>query len=708
MNLKQFLNKLFKKNSGNTSDIATYGNLASIPSRSELNNDSEIDRIKEIYEYILKQDKTITSNELHLKEFQEDITMNLKLLMRISLYNDNLELDDEKIIKNLITCGKLKLYLQNIVNTEKEIKYSLVALKELEKKNTKIKYFLNRRSSIKEEINNLLGILCNLNNQKNAIFHKVNACFAEYKTNINKVVKKDQYLEKRYKKLREYVSLLGIEDDSLNYDNIYLKIGALERSLEIYTYQNQSLVLKMRNKLNDNISENELTKLESLFRIFLEFGYDIITDDDIDKLYRIKFNCKVRNIYTTKRNPFLKLDDDDRDFLEYFEYGQCISEIIEDIITDKDGIVSKQFNTHDKNFWDSFKSFMSYNNSYYDCNYILENRIVLAFILSIHNSDAKSFFENYLVNTKKCLKGYDRNIFDLEEMVPIKTIFEIFDSKVLFNLASYFDEEIFIDNNFKIIWLNNLYNLTNNNSMDKEAYYIPEGIAVLARTNLNLDHKTNELISSFFNRKKCKIIYTPRSLKKLSVETFDELFIKKLILNEGLEEFTRSPCSSCLSAKEIIIPTTLIKFDPSLLYYTRTESITINDVSHSSIYSSPDNLWINFLKIFIRNPLNEYQYTPLEYFRILKKGVFICYLKELIFIVNNEKITFNHIMIRECIDNAFTNYFKTPPISSSGSVLGYINGAQIFEDSLLQSISTEIRFKLMRSVEKPPINLRHF
>lgn len=590
--MKFFMNLFKKRKNINTAhEVATFNNLVAIPKREDFNDDIsniKINNFKEFLRSILMQDKTITSKLLHFIDFQKEIDMNLELLMNISFnFEKEILSDEEKRVRSLIIYAKLKLYLDKIVELEKEIKYNYIALEELKKellKNTKIKYLINRRNTISEEENNLLGILCTLMNQKYAIYHKVEACSLEFKTiNFKEGDIKSNYLESRYQKLMEYANILHIKD-SYNFEDIVIKIAYLERELEIYAYNHKDDIDVMRSiieeyYLHNYFSDNDLKEIETKYRVLDEFERDIVTMEDLYSLYKLKFDYLVKDIYTQDGSKFLGIDDERRDFIEYSIYGTIVMEMIEDLLMDKNQNLTNQFDTKKEGFWKLFKELLSTNNtkmynSTYDVNAILTNNLVLAFLVATYHNKLLNFFNNFIIKTPNTIL----NLIDLEKTIPLSTFIKIYnigdrlfyiDAEHLKYYTNLFYET---EKNEKLIkyyssleTLSNIYSMVKKESKELpedirlDRYRIPEGIVSLCRIQQpTLVYSEKSLvIDRLLAPGKGKHVYTPKSLKELNTSALGSITMIELILNEGLKKLLVDKRSNIIVTKGIVIPSTL-------------------------------------------------------------------------------------------------------------------------------------------------------
>ena len=593
-----FFINLFKKGNNNN-NIATFGNLVTIPKREDFNNADLLKaaKFKEEYSQLLSQNKTLTSIILHDNSLQEELNMNLELLMRISS-NAEIEIltDNEKRIKSLITYSKLELYVYKIVELENEIKLKILALNELKKeliKYTKIRYFINRRNCINDEINNLTGLLCVLNNQKCAIYNKVNACAIEYKTIINDDVLKDEdndYLTNRYQKLLEYAKVL-LDDKEIEYANsfedITIKVAAFEQELEIYAYTHSKDIKEMRftlfkynqfleyNYLGHSkpyeFTKDDLRNLEIKFRVFDEFGKNIVTIEDLFDLYQFKFDYKTIDIYYHNNGPFD--DEEKRDFTEYSIYGNIILEMIEDLKLDKGGSLSKRFGKKSKEVLNNIDKILTNQDGEYDTDYILNNNLVLSFLLAIHDDVLTKFFDNKKVPTPIVFQKIVYGRMDFEDELSLSSFYKFYWTMINSDLKT---SDLFTLGSFSL-YSNNWYHLTdlekkiaslyeinaiitqkNATNEKSDCYFMPEGIK--SWSNPFVEAVMPNLTDAVINKK----FYTAKSLVKLSTYALKDLEVDELILNEGLRKlYVRYPTEydsnfqNPIKVNNLVLPSTL-------------------------------------------------------------------------------------------------------------------------------------------------------
>ena len=621
MKLKKFFNNYFKKH--NTSNfIATFGNLVDMPKREDFSDELsnlKIDELKAFFRDILSKSKTLTSTSIHDEHLQQELDMNLDLLMNISFDKEIEPLnDEEKRIRSLIIYSKLKLYLNRIIELENEIKYRIIALKELEKESFgfSIKSIFNRKSLVKEEINNLLGILCVLKNQRYAIFSKVNACSTEFKTinNSNEEIELSgsKYLTSRLKRLEGYADIILTQEqinDVNSFDEPINQTAALERYFEIYSYTHSNDVDQLRDDLfyytrnfrtmvkyemPKSFDINSLKSIEAKLRVLDEFGKNIVSTEDIFNLYKLIFNYKTVDIYQSMETSlFLGIESDERDFTEYSVYAQIVMQMIEEIRNDKDHLLTYQFDTKHKDFWNTFNAILNPGadtvyDGVYDANAILTNNLSLAFLLATYSFGLKSFFKKVMIKTPEYMqnirnddnipieKHYELKLTDKISLESFVTVFDIIDN--LYYLDRY-TLDYFLNNDFRLIA--DIYKMIHPSvlgrtpELTEAKHIIPEGIITMIKRskNQNMYSKSDLVFDGLVNPGQSKEIYLPSSLKETNTTVFEGKFFKSIIFNNGIEKFYIDQKNEPIKANKVIIPSTMAleKYNSSL-YTGNTEN----------------------------------------------------------------------------------------------------------------------------------------
>ena len=308
--LKSKLIKVEYKTLINISDIIK------IPTRDFFQDDIDkiklIDKYKSDYLKALSKKNIVTTLDLDSNTLKKDMGMIMDLLLHnIFLESDISSLSNEEL---LIQKHKLKLYYDEINNMYTDAITRLVALKELYDK----KQVLRRnRICLAEEINQLSNSLVIFLNQQASIVKELKT----YQTllNINSNDVDSTLLYYRYDKLLFMSDGIINKDDLDKFLSIEEKIAYIEIILEKYTYQNKDEISKLKNELfnlfytsKDRKDKNKLLKqiidLEKKFLLFYEYGFNLISEEDINTLYEIKFDILNCDIDYLRKSPIDKND----------------------------------------------------------------------------------------------------------------------------------------------------------------------------------------------------------------------------------------------------------------------------------------------------------------------------------------------------------------------------------------------------------------
>ena len=623
MKFKDLFTSFLKSKHDDNNALATFGNLVEMPKRKDFNDELsnlKIDELKSFFRDVLNKSKTITSSSLHDDSLQQELDMNLDLLMNIS-FNEEIELlnEEEKRIRSLIIYSKLKLYLNRIIELENEIKYRLIALKELQDESIfKIKHFFNRKNAIKDEINNLLGILCILKNQRHAIFSKVNACSIEFKTINNPdeelKISGSKYLASRLKRLKGYADVVLSQeqiDDINSFDEPINQTAVLERYFEIYSYTHSNDVDQLRDDLfyytrnfrtmvkyemPKSFDINSLKSIEAKLRVLDEFGKNVISMKDIFNLYKLIFNYKTVDIYQSMETSlFLGIDSDERDFTEYSVYAQIVMQMIEEIRNDKDHLLTIQFDTKHKDFWNTFNAILNPGvdtiyDGIYDANAILTNNLSLAFLLATYGFDLKRFFKKVMIKTPEYMQNTrnDDNVplkdhyeFKMADKISLESFVSVFN--ILDNL--YYLDRYTLDYflNYDLRLVADIYKMIHPSVLGRtpefteSKHIIPEGIITMIKRSKNQDmYSISDLVfDGLVNPGQSKEIYLPSSLKETNTPVFEGKYFNSFIFNNGIEKFYIDKNSKPIFANKLVIPSSMSIEKYSSNYYIRNAQESI-------------------------------------------------------------------------------------------------------------------------------------
>lgn len=580
---------------------------------------------KKTYINILSQNGILTSKAIHLETFQQDLNMNIDLLLNISL-----EEEKEESLKAMVTIAKLRLYLVEILKLNTDTKLRFIALNELQKeliKNIKLRYIPNRKNCINEELNNISISLLMFETQKSAINIEVNNCYLKLKLVTNKPLPEElEKLTNKYNKLLDTAKLLLNEEninDINNFDNIIIKMAALEKQLEKYVYthsknfENIQEELKYLSSIPNKPKEdlwNDIEKLEKEILIFNKYGRHIVTEEDLYQLYEAKFNIYTIDIEKLTDTPFKDTYNEDRNDLEYSIYEQIIMKLIEDILTNKNSIISNKFLSNTTETIKLLTSMFKDENNKYNPDYILSDHLYLTFLIYLHKEDnIMNFFDNYKVPIY-----FTESIrHKLTEKLPLDTFFRFI--RIYLNKGYKFNIEL--DQLDK-----NLYKLYINEKDKKDTlvssmniYKIPEGIINLSKDQSILKDQppliitANNTIDEIILHCQDKNVFTPKSLKYLNTEIFhvinsNSLKMETLYLNDGLTSL-KGPkkiydwqgildLDTCIRAKEIFLPPTLEYISENAINYLYLEKIHFVNFNESKILNDREKLKNYFFDIY--------------------------------------------------------------------------------------------------------------
>ena len=339
--------------------IVNISDTIKIPTRDFFKDDISklnlIDNYKVKYLKVLSKKKLVTTLDLDSNNLKKDMVMVIDLL----LHNIFLESDISSLAREelLIQKLKLKLYYDEINNMYTNAVTRLIALKELYAKRLVPR---RNRMCLVEEINQLSNSLVIFLNQQSSIIKELKAYLALLDISNNDI--DIPLLDYRYNKLLFISSNIINNKDLDKLSNIESKIAYIETILEKYTYQNKDEISRLRVELEElfNIPKDRKIKnklleqvinLEKKFLMYYEYGTNLVTEEDINKIYQIKFDILVCDIDYLRKSP---IDKNDYGF-EY--YKKIIFKKLETIILGKNDNFNKIIPINDKFeiFKNSFK-----------------------------------------------------------------------------------------------------------------------------------------------------------------------------------------------------------------------------------------------------------------------------------------------------------------------------------------------------------------
>lgn len=579
--------------------IINIGDLLQIPGRDYFKGNQiaidMIDKYKNIYLSILEDKKVITTKQLVIDNMHDDMNMNIELLLNSVCHdNDNFGIVKEKDkYDNIIESIKLRLYLNEINRMELVTIAKIIALKELEK-GRRIPRI--NRSVLNDELNNLMTLIIVFMGQKRAIEIETTTYLRMLNEKESTHLSKKQQMIKRNKEKDEFCKrlklLFEIAKEYINIDDVLkthqpdeVKIAIIKRRLEIYVFNHKEEILKLNEELEDiaktkktanNKKEllNRLNNLEKKYKIYDIYGKNVVKEEDINNFYRVKFDVLTCDIMSLEYD-IQQLKEENPKALQC--YKNIIMEKIEDIVMGKNPYIQMIFGDDKlKAIKEIIKSLKS-NGKSFDLDKILTDINYLSFLLAFDTVDGINDYFNrriprdtWDIDTSYFYENKNR-YFTFDNILPISTIFEVLEPRVLKSCFSY-----------------GIYSLLKKDINSNE-YYLPEGI-----TKINFyGNVTEENDLDYFTRKLrkngCgKIIVMPNSLTFLSGELYKGLPISGFVLNEGLKKLG----SSVLKDRRlnyIVLPSTLESItwgEEPVIDFDKIKDIRFNDYKNSKILNN--------------------------------------------------------------------------------------------------------------------------
>ena len=430
MNFLNILKKFFK-----SKELPKYlinpNNLISIPTKNLYKDNplilTQIDNFKT--EYLTKlslKNPNLNENELQTEmKMLIDLTLNIFLDSELITNMPNLE----KRLNYLIISKKLYLYLNNINDLKNTLIAKLIALQEISQEN--IFLSSSKKNTIKNLFETLTNIYLIIQNQTIALTletqNYLENGIKDYHSNKNSLAEEESIISKKRELLLKYEqaifkkTIISISEEK----GLVLKdIATTQKLLEIYVYKHQTEVATLFQELTEislkyittldlnNLSKketsnyneellNQITNLELKFRIFYEYGHNLITEIDLKELYNLKFD-----ILTMAPIGFIEpLNPDDFE-LEYYE--KIIYHQIELIITGKNPNFQAIFLENTEKAIEIFKNILKQGKTKLDIPTILSNKYLLDKIVGISNLVLPCF--KIFLNISIAFSVFSRNI----------------------------------------------------------------------------------------------------------------------------------------------------------------------------------------------------------------------------------------------------------------------------------------------------------
>ena len=564
--------------------LISINDIIYIPDRSFYKDDIDtiklIDNYKDKYLKLLSQKKTLTTKELKFNDLEKDLIMNIDLLLHNLITEDNYTLLAAEEI--MIQMTKFKLYLSKINEMEKETITRLIALKELQ---TSKKISSRNKNCLLEEINSLSNSLVIFLTQKKALTKEID-------NYLNMVILKydgidHELLKERYDKVLFIASSLNFNTIS---DNKTIQIAYIEKELEIYAYKHKDEIKKIEKELlelenikktttNKNHLLNRITNLEKKYLLFYEYGINIILEEQLKKLYKIKFDILTCDINYLRNSP-LNIND-----YGYSYYQTIIMNKIEKIVKGENINFKETFKDNTKNaikiIINSFKN--EYNE--FAIDELLDNKLNLNLLLSFDqaNSFKEMLDDNYLLTT-----------IDIEEST------NFYEYKLLSEEHSYWADKVPLRSYLSLIsseeskteWnIYELYKILENEYLNNIIYKIPEGIKYL-----NIDLIPKAILDEIRKKSKDKVLLMPSTLKTIKGNIFNDKY-PNIILNEGLETIGISSLLN-INLPYINIPSSVAEISKEAFNIKKLKTLNFDDYPNSKLLHNKEE-FTNFIYSFI-------------------------------------------------------------------------------------------------------------
>ena len=604
--------KIFNKNKKRivTQELISLNALAKVPDIDYFKDNNQFLllinlRKKEYLETLIKE-KVLTSSELKSGKLQNKLNMLHNLIEQNTLGNDLFEkvvFDEEDKVKALIILRKFTIYNEKIIELEEEVVSRIIALKEILKRT-----FLNKqkRMSIINEVNRLTNVFIVLMNQKETL----RVCLSSYSkkcfdiTKERDLEKEEDLIRKRKKELNGYqeqaFGKINIEINDLN------DMAQVEVALENYVYNYKEKALSLKDEIIylynhiekdiDNQSKDvdqlltEILALENKCKIFYEFGKNIIDNEDLKRIYRLKFD-----FFTTWRyvNGVPKLIEVFVDYTtpedEINTFKEIIYEIIKNLNSlDNLGNLARKFNIDSIiaiNLLRLIKKELQTNGKY-DPKEILMDKyklnILLAFTDSINTRVLREIYRNiYVLKNSYPEVNFYEPIFNWNDYLPLETINEL---KLIQNQKKDLGLYLF------------LKKYINDYLSEAVRYTLPEGLKII---NTIFIHDISDDVRYFINvlqkNMEGKDVIMPSTLKILEGNIFESTPIKTLILNDELEY-----CDFDILASSAIQGITIPTVGDLLMFYynyfslcncKRLRTVEFKNFDQSKFYNNFDRFY---------------------------------------------------------------------------------------------------------------------
>jgi len=621
MNLIEKIKNFIIRNSNkkpriSSTDIVGYDtNLVYIPKYKDLTDEEK----KQVDKYIQETDTTKMENVIlygsEMNKYSQGIT---EILLNVGYKADEeYTMDNVKKltidhilnlrINAMIAKEEMSFYENLLKNLQREATLRTVALEQVYKKEQKnFKIFgifekaerirrqqleevyetsIERMKISKKIIEQQIQSVINSSVSNNKLADIIRAYTSILKdSDVEK--QKREILRAKKQKLLEFIKVVLPKealdaDETLDEETEIKEIAKLKAKLEIYAYTKKEEINQLRQRIieldamekaDQNREEllKELHDIKIKYKIFERY----IKEEDLEGLYKVKFDVLTSDINRKAMSPFLGMKQDDEEF-KY--YNQIIQNKIEQIVTAQNPEIKRAFGENGlQQAVMIIKNILKNGKKTFETESILKDRTLLSLILSFDNKKA---FERMTINKNNADSELYELVFELEDMIPLKSIFQF--EEGYNNSISTTDNEY--------LQLYRLYNeqqlkettLDNCDYFKLKTYIMPEGIIKIKKLDeffkkrgpyrfeseddsFSLNKERYNKLDNFIHkiRTYAKVIMpsTLREIEKGVLNNCSNFY--EIELNEGLEEIgdeAFSGCSNLGRYKNMKCPTSLRK-----------------------------------------------------------------------------------------------------------------------------------------------------
>jgi len=576
-----WLKQLFKKENINVNRLINISDSFVMPTREIFKENDEmlklIETYKAEYKNILKDKKLLFSMDL-TNNINDDIRMYGELIANVFMDDDEFSHTFKYKIKTFYKTIKLSLYSEDLSKLYLECTARLVALLEIFNER-KLFMSKHKKDALLFAINNLTNAIVVFEAQRGAIqIEKENylnnhATFNE-KEHSGYERERKKFIQEKVKILNRVVPFIGKKLDSENLSDLII----LERELEIYVYKNKDNVESLRDevsKLDIHLCDDtypldmnifdDILNLERQVLIFYYFGKDLISLDELVRIYENKFLFIIQ----MDKNKFIDAIDSGLS-LEYDCYSKLCSRKFEIIMKGKNPVISELFMENSIDAiryifercsirhgnttlvgpspylakfvfaFDSTEAFLKYLDT--GVVKIEENELILG---SLEN-DNENFISGEVISRTSL--SMLESIFEWNDFMPKISLYE------LVNINGLNPDTLYRSGRWDYHMNEREYKLYQLYQQASDYYKLPEGIKKIDGNN-SIKKEEASVFENIVSYAKGKRLVLPDSLEVFHGRIFPTCSISDVVLNDNIRSVSMSLLGNV--SENLIIPASL-------------------------------------------------------------------------------------------------------------------------------------------------------